>query len=378
MANNLRPASSINDLRTQAHMQLSARLESLDLTPLLIRTLGNNLPASILPYLIWELDMMIPSVPMQALGVTPQTIIQNALPLHKIMGTPGAISQALSLCGFNAALFEGQASWGGSSYPSNQGWAVFRVGVSGSGQSPIGTIDGSNCVFSLPSIPVGSSLRVFYNGLLQRPGVDYTSAGTGLTMAFAPALNSSLCILMRKATDGTPLYFDAVVPTVSGSNLVLPDAPISIELYRNGLFQSMGASPDQLGYMSTIINFFKPARCLLDSVFAEIGTDYSILDGNVIVPSVPIGSASFLAWGTYAGTGVAPNFADWITPTGTFDGTNKVFTLPQAPNPAASLRLYRGYQLLKSGGVDFALSGATITYTIAPPPTATHIAFYRY
>jgi hypothetical protein len=33
MANNLRPASSINDLRTQAHMQLSARLESLDLTP---------------------------------------------------------------------------------------------------------------------------------------------------------------------------------------------------------------------------------------------------------------------------------------------------------------------------------------------------------
>ena len=42
MANNLRPASSINDLRTQAHMQLSARLESIDLTPLLIRTLGNS------------------------------------------------------------------------------------------------------------------------------------------------------------------------------------------------------------------------------------------------------------------------------------------------------------------------------------------------
>jgi hypothetical protein len=328
--------------------------------------------------LIWELDMMIPSVPMQALGVTPQTIIQNALPLHKIMGTPGAISQALSLCGFNATLFEGQASWGGSSYPSNQGWAVFRVGVSGSGQSPIGTIDGSNRVFSLPSIPVGSSLRVFYNGLLQRPGVDYTSAGTGLTTTFAPSTGSTLCVLMRKATDGTPLYFDAVVPTVSGSNLVLPDAPISIELYRNGLFQSMGASSDQLGYMSTIINFFKPARCLLDSVFAEIGTDYSILDGNVIVPSVPIGSASFLAWGTYAGTGVAPNFADWITPTGTFDGTNKVFTLPQAPNPVASLRLYRGWQVLKPGGVDFTLSGATITYTIAPPPTATHLAFYRY
>jgi hypothetical protein len=359
-------------------MQLSARLESIDLTPLLIRTLGANLPASILPYLIWELDMMIPSVPMQALGVTSQTIIQNALPLHKIMGTPGAIVQALGLCGFTATCYEGQASWSGSAYPSNQGWAVFRVGVSGSGQAPIGVIDGSNRVFSLPSILVGSSLRVFYNGLLQRPGVDYTSSGTGLTMSFAPALNSSLCVLMRKATDGTPLYFDAVVPTVSGSNLVLPEAPISIELYRNGVVQSMGANPTQLGYMATIINFFKPARCLLDSVFVQSGEDYYILDGNTIVPSVPIGSASFVAWGTYAGTGAAPNFADWITPTGTFDGTNKVFTLPQAPNPPASLRLYRGRQVLKPGGVDFTLSGATITYTIAPPPTATHLAFYRY
>jgi hypothetical protein len=358
-------------------MQLSARLESIDLTPLLIRTLGSNLPASILPYLIWELDMMIPSVPMQALGVTSQTIIQNALPLHKVMGTPGAIVQALGLCGFTATCYEGQASWGGSAYPANQGWAVFRVGVSGSGQVPIGIINGVNRVFNLPALPVGNSLRVFYNGLLQRPGVDYTSAGTGLAMSFAPTLNSSLYVLMRKATDGTPLYFDAVVPTISGSNLVLPDAPISIELYRNGMFQRFGANPTQLGYMATIINFFKPARCLLDSVFSESGEDYYILDGNTIIPSVPIGSASFLAWGTYAGSGTEPNFADWITPTGTLNGTNKVFTLPQAPNPAASLRLYRGWQVLKPG-VDFTLSGATITYTIAPPPTSTHLAFYRY
>lgn len=255
---------------------------------------------------------------------------------------------------------------------------MFRVGVNGSGQAPIGVINGRNRSFNLPAIPVGNSLRVFYNGLLQRPGTDYTTSGTGLTTAFSPALNSSLCVLMRKATDGTPLYFDAVVPTVSGSNLVLPEAPISIELYRNGVFQSMGASLEQLGYMATIINFLKPARCLLDSVFAQSGEDYYILDGNTIIPSVPISSSSFLAWGTYAGTGTAPNFADWITPTGTLNGTNKIFTLPQAPSPAASLRLYRGWQVLKSGGVDYTLSGTTITYTIAPPPTATHIAFYRY
>jgi hypothetical protein len=377
MANNLRPASSINDLRTQAHMQLSARLESLDLTPLLIRTLGNNLPASILPYLIWELDMMIPSVPMQALGVTSQTIIQNALPLHKIMGTPGSIVQALALCGFDATLFEGQASWGGSAYPASQGWAVFRVGFTGAGMAPAGLINGTNRHFVLPETPNGNSLRVFYNGLLLRPTTDYGVSGLNLTMAFAPATNATLLIVFRSGTS-IPLYFDSILPTVSGSNLTFPETPVSIELYKNGILQSGGLNASQLSALEIIVNFFKPARCLLDSVYALGGKDYSISGNTAALTVAPKSTDSFIAWGTYAGTGTAPNYADYVTPTGLVNGSNTVFTLPQSPSPAASLRLYRGWQVLKPGGVDFTLSGATITYTIAPPPTATHLAFYRY
>ena len=378
MTATLQPASSINDLRTQAHMQLSARLESLDLTPLLVRTLGTNIPPSIIPYLIWELDMMIPSAPLQSLGVSALSIIQAALPLHKIMGTPASIIQALALAGITATVQEGQSSWGGSSYPASQGWAVFRISVTGASanDSPGGLTNGTNRIFTLPTIPNGNSLRVFYNGLLLSPGTDYSVSGVTITLTFAPAAASIMGISMRSGSS-TPLYFDGVVPTVSGSTLVLPQTPITMELYRNGVKQTGGISPSALPDIASIANFFKPARCLLDSVVSPgTGPDFAI-SGNIITPVLAPGSDSFVAWGTYAGTGSAPNFADYVTPSGVINGTNTVFTLPQAPNPSASIRLYLGPLLMKSG-VDYTLSGATITYTTAPPLGSTHVSFYRY
>jgi hypothetical protein len=381
MANNLRPASSINDLRTQAHMLLSARLESLDLTPLLIYTLGTNIPTSIIPYLIWQYDMMVPSVPMQVLGANPLVILQNALPLHKIMGAPGSIAQAFNISGYPGITFlEGQNAWGGTSYPSNQGWAVFRISLGGVGSGvlfsqQIGTANGINTSFALPVTPTGSSLRVFQNGLLLRPTIDYTFSGAVLTTTFVPVEGSVLSVAMRnppmssgiltelaiianffkparclldEITYAFPLYFDSAVPTVSGLNLILPhtpDAPLYLELYRNGAYQT----PE---------------------------LDYSI-SGATVTPTLAPGSDSFQAFGTYAGSGSAVNFADDITPTGVINGSNTTFTLPSTPNPASSLKLYLNDLLMKQGE-DYTLATATITYTSAPPTGSAHIAFYRY
>lgn len=382
--NNLRPASSINDLRTKAHMILSARLESLDLTPLLIYTLGANVPASIIPYLIWQYDMMIPSVPMQALGANPLSILQNALPLHKIMGTPGSLTRAFALAGFPGVIpLEGQNSWGGTSYPSNQGWAVFRLPLGGVGSGVLfsqqipGLVNGINTSYLLPIAPTGSSLRVFKNGLLQNSETDYSSSGSSLSMTIAPADEDVLSTALRTAPIASgiisqltvianffkaarclldeityvfPLYFDSAVPTVSSSNLILPqtpDAPLYVELYRNGVFQ-------------------------------VLGVDFEI-SGATVTPTIPPGSDSFIAFGTYAGSGSAVNFADDITPTGVIDGTNATFTLPSAPNPAGSLKLYLNSLYMTEGaGLDYTLSGTTITYTIPPPVDSVHSAFYRF
>lgn len=73
------------------------------------------------------------------------------------------------------------------------------------------------------------------------------------------------------------------------------------------------------------------------------------------------------------------NFADDIVPDGTIDGSNDVFTLPQAPNPPASLDLYlNGLHL--TPGIAYTLEGDTITYETAYIPAVgdTHISSYRY
>jgi P2-related tail formation protein len=385
MANNLRPPSSISDLRTAAHMVLSARLESLDLTPLLIYTLGTNIPTSILPYLIWQYDMMIPGVAMVGLGVTPLAVVQNALPLHKIMGTPASIINALALCGYaGVTLSEGQASWGGSSYPASQGWAVFRVNIPGIAEGALfdqpvtGLIDSANTHFTISSTPDTNSLRMFYNGQLLRPVVDFSNVGTAITTnTFAPLTGETLSAAFRTSgvspinmgyattivnffkparclldsiTSSYPEFFDANVPTVSGSTLTFPQTPVSLEIYRNGLYQTQG-----------------------------VGKDYTMV-GAVATMTVAPGSDSFVAWGTFAGSGPTPAFSDYITPAGIIDGTNKVFTLPTIPSPAASLRLYLGApgaSLLMSKDIDYTLSGATITYIIAPSAGSAHTAFYR-
>jgi P2-related tail formation protein len=158
----LNPAPSINDSRTQALLTLIARLGLLDLGPLLVYRV-DSVPASALPFLAWQFDILSPlwqliaplSIGVDALtnidllididnliegggGIVPDNLteaaqrdlVKNAIPLHRFRGTPWAVKQALRSLGWlTVSLLEGQNSWGGSSYPSNQGWAVFRAMV---------------------------------------------------------------------------------------------------------------------------------------------------------------------------------------------------------------------------------------------------------
>jgi hypothetical protein len=87
--------------------------------------------------------------------------------------------------------------------------------------------------------------------------------------------------------------------------------------------------------------------------------------------------------GTYSN---APNFlgivyfADNEVPMGTIDGTNTVFTLAHAPDPAASLLLILNATVLTQG-VDYTLIGKTITFTTAPNALYSTYPFrasYRY
>jgi hypothetical protein len=53
------------------------------------------------------------------------------------------------------------------------------------GELPTGTIDGSNVTFTLAHTPL-SSVALYFNGIRQRQGPDYTVSGATITFASAP------------------------------------------------------------------------------------------------------------------------------------------------------------------------------------------------
>jgi hypothetical protein len=73
------------------------------------------------------------------------------------------------------------------------------------------------------------------------------------------------------------------------------------------------------------------------------------------------------------------SFADKEVPSGTIDGINVIFTVRKSPNPTSSLHLFRN-GILQKEGVDYAISGSTVTFTSASTPLVGDIilASYRY
>jgi hypothetical protein len=74
---------------------------------------------------------------------------------------------------------------------------------------------------------------------------------------------------------------------------------------------------------------------------------------------------------------VGSSFADAETPRGAIDGNNTVFSLASAPNPAASLRLYRN-GVRQQAGTDYTLSSTTVTFLSTPQVGDILLADYRH
>jgi P2-related tail formation protein len=175
----LSAAPSINDTRTQSLLVLIDRLAALDLTPLLVYRIDSTVPSA-LSFLAWQFDILSPLwqlIAPFALGVDALTnidllidvdnlvetgglptelvlseaaqraLLKNSIALHRFRGTPWAIRRALDSLGWpTVTLLEGQTSWGGTTYPSNQGWAAFRVVIMLTAADSIGVVDSATAV----------------------------------------------------------------------------------------------------------------------------------------------------------------------------------------------------------------------------------------
>ena len=116
---------------------------------------------------------------------------------------------------------------------------------------------------------------------------------------------------------------------------------------------------------------YAPSRALFANAAGEIEavvgnlTDCVRVDGSAGPCGVSGGSAG-------------PGFVDGETPVGLINGSNTVFTVANAPSPAASLALYRN-GLMQKAGVDYTVSGNVITFAAgsAPQPGDVLAANYR-
>lgn len=85
-------------------------------------------------------------------------------------------------------------------------------------------------------------------------------------------------------------------------------------------------------------------------------------------------TASTINWATLA---AAPTKVFAEAPSGSINGTNTAFTLAHTP-VAGTVRLYLNGIRQLAGGVDYTISGATITYVTAPETGSSLIADYEY
>jgi hypothetical protein len=171
---------SINDARSQSLLDLIERMDAIDLTSILVYRL-DSVPDSALLFLAWQFDLVAPqwqlgaqvtesidtlldidtltdmdtlSSPGGVAGPSDfdslRALLKIAIPLHRTRGTPYSIKTALRPLGWSSVtLLEGQTSWGGSSYPESEGWAVFQARLNlGSGQT-VAAIDAARAIAAI-------------------------------------------------------------------------------------------------------------------------------------------------------------------------------------------------------------------------------------
>lgn len=136
----------------------------------------------------------------------------------------------------------------GSSGPCGSGQSASFVDA----DSPSGIVDGANTQFNLTYLPNPSSSLTFYrNGMLQKPGQDFTLSGQSITMLASaiPQAGDTLLAWYRLSGPGDgSLSFvdsDSLSGVEDGSNALFtlstaPNPASSLAVFRNGILQKAG------------------------------------------------------------------------------------------------------------------------------------------
>lgn len=211
----------------------------------------------------------------------------------------------------------------------SSGSGITPGGTGGWSEQPSGSMNGVNTTFTLTSSPSPSTgLILALNGLILRPGTDYTLSGATITMASAPSSTDWL-----RAWYDFSYSFNAESPSNT--------SPLG------GIYTVAGVP------LSSTLIF------AVNGLVALNATDYTLSTSTVDFTDAPEVTDWALAWyNEYAVSGYSYN----ETPSGSINGTNTAFTITTAPSGV--MVVVNG--VLQAEGLTYTRSGVTITFLAAP------------
>ncbi len=175
----------------------------------------------------------------------------------------------------------------------------------------------------------------------------------------------------------TPFPF----PGLGGINDQTGNVTYTIASTDNGIFLLLGTSS---AVTVTLNSALTTPYFLFASNFGTANVTLTPSTGLINQPTLDVGGLYLIAfdganWKASALLTPTPTFVDADIPTPATDGVTTIFTLPSgAPSPAKSLILTLGGLAQDQGaGLDYTLSGATITYATAPAAALNHVAWFR-
>ena len=219
-------------------------------------------------------------------------------------------------------------------------------------------VSGSLTIGDVPGLTEALNIRPT-KGIVYVPSRAAVIGAAGELESAAGTLDDCIRVDGTTGPCGTGVSFiDGEAPTgaINGVNtsFTLAGTPApggSLKLFRNGLLQSAGVD---FALTGNAVGFHP----------VSIPQTGDGLSAAYRLEAVPGSSAS--------------TFVDAETPSGVMNGVNTAFTLTVAPNPAGSLHLFLGGLLLEAG-VDFTLSGTSLTMLAGAIPDAgdKFVAYYR-
>jgi hypothetical protein len=214
-------------------------------------------PPSVLPLRVR--DVRLPPGSVSGSGPADATIItisdvtglQNALNVRPVAGTAFGISRS-AVIDATGAIDAAVGNLSDCLHVDGTSGPCASISTSFvDGETPMGTLNGSNAAFVLANVPnPTSSLALFRNGLLLRQGGDYTLSANAITFlsGAVPQTDDVLEASYRLSVVIPGVGFvDQEIPTgaVNGVNLAFtlsqtPSPGSSLAVYRNGVRMTLG------------------------------------------------------------------------------------------------------------------------------------------